>query len=327
MSNHAPGREPGRHRREIHVAQWLWPAAAVGGALVVTVLSIMVGTGGGDEDPGVDGGRLADGPSATSATGPTGATGRTDSPPSASTTPSAGPQTAVPPASLVTVPVYYVMDVEGVGPRLCRELHQVPAQGGRVRTALIEMFAGSPRDPDYESLWPRSTRVLGAVAAGGTVTVDLSGFVSVGAAFEGAAVDELVHTVMAADPGVRQVTLRVNGKAPPSAHADWSRPVTRAAALDALADVCILAPGEGEAVTSPVALTVDGGGWVGDVPLKVFGGSQEVASTSVTTPVGGFAMAETALALPPGTYELRAYAESGPDGALQLWDTRSFTVR
>lgn len=326
MSNHAPDREPGRHRREAHVAQWLWPAVAVGGALVVTVLSIMVGTRGGDEDPGVDGGRLADGPSATSA-GPTGATGRASSPPGASPTPSAGPQTAVPPASPVTVPVYYVMDVEGVGPRLCRELHQVPAQGSRVRTALIEMFAGSPRDPDYESLWPRSTRVLGAVAAGGTATVDLSGFVSLGATFEGAAVDELVHTVMAADPAVRQVTLRVNGKAPPSAHADWSRPVTRATALDALADVCILAPEEGEAVASPVALRVDGGGWVGDVPLKVFGGSEEVASTSVTTPVGGFAVAETALALPPGTYELRAYAENGPDGGLQLWDTRSFTVR
>jgi hypothetical protein len=28
-----------------------------------------------------------------------------------------------------------------------------------------------------------------------------------------------------------------------------------------------------------------------------------------------------------GTYELRAYNDSGEDGSLQLWDTKDFTVR
>ncbi|HET6693378.1 MAG TPA: GerMN domain-containing protein [Pedococcus sp.] len=338
MSNNPSERAP-EEPRAAEAAQWLWPAAAVVGALFVTALSLLLFTGGGDEDLGAGSGAPAGASSTTSTTRATGAPGVTvetrttgtgtpsGSPPATTTRSGAGSTTTVPPASLVTVPVYYVMDVEGVGPRLYREFHRVPAQGDQVRSALAEMFAGSPRDPDYRSLWPPSTRVLGVAAAGGSATVDLSGFVSLGAAFESAAVQQLVHTVTAAAPAFTQVTLRVNGQPPPSGHVDWSGPVTRARGLEALGNVWILAPDEGATVRSPVTVTVYGTGWGGSVPLKVFAGAEEIASTSVTTSLGGFAQAHTTVALPPGAYEVRAYNVSGLDETLQLWDSKGFTVR
>ena len=334
MSNNASDQVP-EEPRAAEAAQWLWPAAAVVGALFVTALSVLLFTGGGDEDLGAGSGAPAGASSTTSTTRAQGVTvetrtgtGTPSTSPRATTTRSgAGPTTTSPPASLVTVPVYYVMDVEGVGPRLYCEFHRVPAQGDPVRSALAEMFAGSPRDPDYRSLWPPSTRVLGVVAAGGSATVDLSGFVSLGAAFESAAVQQLVHTVTAAAPAFTQVTLRVNGQPPPSGHVDWSGPVTRARGLEALGNVWILAPGEGATVRSPVTVTVYGTGWGGSVPLKVFAGAEEIASTSVTTSLGGFAQAHTTIALPPGAYEVRAYNVNGLDETPQLWDSKGFTVR
>ena len=334
MSNNASDQVP-EEPRAAEAAQWLWPAAAVVGALFVTALSVLLFTGGGDEDLGAGSGAPAGASSTTSTTRAQGVTvetrtgtGTPSTSPRATTTRSgAGPTTTSPPASLVTVPVYYVMDVQGVGPRLYREFHRVPAQGDPVRSALAEMFAGSPRDPDYRSLWPPSTRVLGVVAAGGSATVDLSGFVSLGAAFESAAVQQLVHTVTAAAPAFTQVTLRVNGQPPPSGHVDWSGPVTRARGLEALGNVWILAPGEGATVRSPVTVTVYGTGWGGSVPLKVFAGAEEIASTSVTTSLGGFAQAHTTIALPPGAYEVRAYNVNGLDETPQLWDSKGFTVR
>jgi hypothetical protein len=228
----------------------------------------------------------------------------------------------------VSVPVYYAVDVEGVGPRLYREFHAVAAGGDKVATALTEMFTGSPRDPDYRSLWPTSTSVLSVKRlGGGVVQVDLSGFVQLGAAFEVAAVQQLVHTVTAAEPSNPSVSLLVNGAVPPSGHMDWSEPVKRSAPLETLSNVWILSPVQGATVPAPVKVSVYGTGWEGNVPLKVFKGSTEVASTQVTTMMGGFTQAQTTIDLPPGTYELRAYNDNGRDETLQLWDTKTFTVR
>jgi len=43
--------------------------------------------------------------------------------------------------------------------------------------------------------------------------------------------------------------------------------------------------------------------------------------------MGGFAQASTTISLAPGQYEVRAYNDNGRDATLQLWDTKSFTVR
>lgn len=240
------------------------------------------------------------------------------------TEPSTGPSSAAP---VRAIPVYYLADVSG-GPRLYRELHSLPVlNGSPALTAVTEMLRGTPVDPDYRSLWPTTVRVLSLTVSGDLATVDLSGFVSVGAAFEGASVQQLVYTVTAAEPTVHQVRLLVNGANPPSGHFVWSDPISRANALDTQANVWILAPTQGATVTSPVTVWVLGTGWEGYVPLKVFRGDTVVASTSVVTMMGGFAEARTTVTLEPGTYEVRAYNDNGRDDTLELWDTKTFTVR
>lgn len=236
-------------------------------------------------------------------------------------------------ATQITVPVYYLDDVAG-GPRLYREFHRVPSvTGGPVAAAVAAMLHLAARDPDYTSPWPAGTELTSVRVTdeqGARVaTVDLSRFVALGAAYEAAAVQQLVHTVTAADSSIAAVRVRVGGRVPASGHMDWSRPVRRASSLGTLSNVWILTPQQGQSVTSPVKVHVYGTGFEGNVPLKVFprGGSSAVATTFVTTMMGGYAEATTSIALPDGQYELHAYTDSGEDGSLILWDTKSFTVR
>jgi spore germination protein GerM len=225
------------------------------------------------------------------------------------------------------IPVYYIADVAN-GPRLYREFHSLPVlSGSPALTAVTEMLRGTPVDPDYSSLWPKAVTVRSLTVSGSLATVDLTGFVAVGSSFEVASVQQLVYTVTAAEPSVQQVRLLVNGAVPPSGHMDWSAPISRANALDTQANVWILAPAQGAAVTSPVTVSVLGTGWEGNVPLQFYMGDRLVAATHVTTMMGGFAQAQTTIVLPPGSYQIRAYNDNGRDGTLQLWDTKVFTVR
>ncbi len=225
------------------------------------------------------------------------------------------------------IPVYYISDVAN-GPRLYREFHSLPVlNGSPALTAVTEMLRGTPVDPDYSSLWPKTVSVRSLTISGSVATVDLTGFVAVGSSFEVASVQQLVWTVTAAESSVHSVRLLVNGGVPPSGHMDWSAPISRANALDTQANVWILAPAQGAAVTSPVTVSVLGTGWEGNVPLQFYMGQRLVAATHVTTMMGGFAEAQTTIQLMPGTYELRAYNDNGRDGTLQLWDTKTFSVR
>ncbi|MFZ1285866.1 MAG: GerMN domain-containing protein [Candidatus Phosphoribacter sp.] len=280
---------------------------------------------------GVSPGQPVTGPTTVTAT-PTGPTGTTSpSTTATSTAPATEPTTApLPPTSapgLLTVPVYYGADTVA-GPRLYREFRQVaPVSGRPIETAVTAMLSLPALDPDYTSFWPAATRVRSITRAGSVVTVDLSGYVTLGAAFESAALQQLVHTVTAADPTVTAIRLLVNGATPPSGHLDVSGPIVRAPALQTIANVWILSPGHGMSVTSPVTVGIYGTGFEGNVPIKVFKGTDEVASTFVTTMMGGFAEASAIVTLPPGTYEIRAYNDSGMDDSLQVWDTKTITVR
>jgi spore germination protein GerM len=268
-------------------------------------------------------------PSASAtAVAPSSAAGSATSQPApASTAPSTTAPTSASLGAVGAIPVYYLADVAG-GPRLYREFHALPfLNGSPALTAVTEMLRGAPVDPDYRSLWPTSVRVRSLTVSGDLATVDLTGFVAVGASFENASVQQLVYTVTAAEPSVHQVRLLVNGGLPPSGHYVWSEPVSRANALDIQANVSILGPTQGASVTSPVTVSVLGTGYEGYVPLKVYQGATVVASTSVVTMMGGFAEAKATFTLAPGSYEVRAYNDNGRDDSLQLWDTKAFTVR
>lgn len=223
--------------------------------------------------------------------------------------------------------IYYAADVPEFGPRLYREFAKVATCRDRITESLTHMFEVPPVDPDYTSLWKQSTEVLGVTTSGSTATVDVSEFPALGASFEAAAVQQLVWTATAAEKSVKSVRLLVNGRTPDSGHVDWSAPVSRGNALETLANVWILAPTEGASVSSPVKVRVYGTGWEGNVPIRVFQGDEQVASTYVTTMMGQFAEASTKIKLPAGEYVIKAYNDNGMDDSLDLWDTKAFTVR
>ncbi len=230
----------------------------------------------------------------------------------------------------VQVPVYYVAEaLPRIGPRLYREFRQVALlPGGRVATAVNAMLTLPPLDPDYRSDWAAAAVTLRSVTTSGPVaTVDLSRWLSLGAAAESMAVQQLVHTVTAADPAITSVRILVGGAVPSSGHLDLRGALTRARALDTLALVWILDPAQGASSGSPVTVRIYGTGFEGSIPLKVFRAGTEVTSTFVTTRMGELAEASTTIALSPGTYDLRAYNENMESGALEVWDSKTFTVR
>jgi len=230
----------------------------------------------------------------------------------------------------VTVPVYYLGTDQPVSPatfRLFREFHRVPScPGGVIETAVTAMLVVPPDDPDYASYWRPGTSVLSTDVTGTQAHVDLSDY-TIAEGAESATVQQLVWTVTAADPTVRRVRLTVDGTTPPTGSLDPAAfDAPRANALDTLAHVWILQPQQESTVGSPVRVRVYGTGYEGNVVLEVFRGDQVVRTTTVTTMMGGFALAGTTLRLPPGTYVLKAYNDNGRNGKLQLWDTKDFTV-
>lgn len=248
----------------------------------------------------------------------------------ASPSSTSGPTASPGGTGAIQVPVYYVAEaLPRLGPRLYREFRTVPTQpGGRIATAVHAMLTLSPLDPDYRSDWAAAGVTLRAVTTSGAVaTVDLSGWVAVGAAAESTAVQQLVHTVTAAEPSITSVRVLVAGATPPSGHLDLSRPLTRARALDILALVWILEPTQGAVGGSPVTVRIYGTGFEGTIPVKVFRDGGVVTSTVVTTRMGELAEASTSIMLSPGSYEIRAYNENMENGALDVWDSKAFTVR
>jgi len=306
---------------------WRRPAfALVAAALIgLAVGGAAVALNQGDDDKGSVFAKRTDDPD-TSTTEPT-----TDPSGSPSTPTTSAPSTTTGGGtSRVTVPVYYLQDVDG-DIRLYREFHPVTTTPqGTVNAALREMFGDRAVDPDYSSAWPADTKVLSVSRSGGTATVDLSTFPSVGSDAETKSVQQLVYTVTATDKNVKKVRLLVNGETPPSGVSDWSQPQSRAPMLDVQGLIWILKPTQGAKSESPVKVTVYGTAYEGNVILKVYGGGsfdQEVASTFVTTAMGEFREASTTISLDPGTYEVRAFDENAENGELIERDGKTFTVR
>lgn len=305
--------------------RWLWPAVAAAAILVIAIVVVLL-TRPGDETP-VAATTTSTGSTGTASTSPTTTSTGTAT---TATSPAPSPTTSSSPTSsgeTVLVPVYYVSDLAGQGPRLYREFHRAAQQPqGAVETAVTQMLSAKPADPDYSSLWPTTTSVTAVSVDGASATVDLSAFPSLDEASERIAVQQLVYTVTAADTAVSSVRVLVNGAAPSSASGDYSQPVGRATPMGTLSNVWILAPEHGSTVGSPVEVKVYGTGYEGNVPLLVFQGEKQVARTFVTTAQGDFAEASTSIELGRGEYELRAYNDNGRDGTLTLWDSKTFVV-
>ncbi len=281
------------HRR----TRWSWssPALAAAAALVVvagiiTVVAVNRPTG-----------------SAPSTSGPP-VSGSTTQSPSPSVTASGAP---------VALPVYYA-GVSGGEARLYREFHRV-VTSQPAADAVRQSIGVAPLDPDYRSLWPAGTTLVSYDRSGAVADVVLS------AAPEGylpVALQQIVHTVTAADPTVTSVRIAYG--------TTTGEPLARADADTVLPSVWLLSPTEGATTGSPVTL----GGTASVFEATV---SWEVDRTDGSKVAEGSAMASigapgrgpwsTTVSLPPGDYVAQAFEVSMKDGSRHWVDTKSFTVR
>lgn len=249
-----------------------------------------------------------------------------------SPTPSAPVSSTPSPTGTVRMTPMFVYFASDHG--LVRELWQVPA-GTPARAGALEAMLGTPRDPDYRSLWNPGTRVLGLSRSGGVITVDLSGEalpVSLGSATEALMVDTLIWTLTEAFEPTDTVTITVEGRPYESGHLSFDRPQGRATGPNSPIRLVVDTPAQGATV---------------DAPVRVAGlatAFEAVLEWTVTRPDGttvadgtartdeGMTLAPFAFDLPtldPGSYTLRVSVPdaSGGDGPTPASDTKDFTVR
>jgi hypothetical protein len=217
------------------------------------------------------------------------------------------------------------------GPRLYREFVRRPAAADPVRDALELMLAGQPDDPDYTSLWADGTSLRGVARDGTTARVDLSAQATQsggGSAFEAMTLQQLVHTVTAADPSLRAVRLLVEGEPVETlwGSADASQPLTRAPAAEVLAPVWLDVPEGGtvEGTFGGTAMVFEA-----TVSWDLRQGDRVVREGFSTATVGGPGRGEWSaeLDVPPGDYLLRAWESSAQDGSVTWLDTKRVTIR
>ena len=258
--------------------------------------------------------------------------------PTSPTSPTTG-ATRPAPVKGTRVAVYYLGPGGGANPRpvLYREFRDADRSRGAIRAAVEAMLRLRPLDADYESLWPRATRVNGVTVDGEVATVDLSAAArSRGAAGaqEEASVQQLVHTVTAAAPGVTGVRLRFDGRTEDSlwGHVDTTGTLRRAPHRSALGAVWVVEPAYGSRVArtftvAGVSSTFEAGvAWHVTRP-----GSGDKLAHGVTMGGGapGRGPFSVTVTLPAGTrgdVVFTAFDWSEKDGSVLDSDTKTYRV-
>ena len=241
------------------------------------------------------------------------------------------PSTSPSPAAGTTArAVYWIGADDPRGPRLYREFVPRPESADAVADAVALMLGGEPVDADYTSLWDAGTRLLGVERDGTTALVDLSQEASVnggGSAFEAATLQQLVHTVTAADPSLSDVQLLVEGEPVQTlwGSVDTSEPLRRDPAAQVLAPVWLdvaegaIVDGSFGGTATVFEATVSwelrrAGAVVDEGFSTASSGAPERGTWSATTD------------LPAGQYELRAWESSAQDGSVTWLDTKTVTI-
>ncbi len=255
--------------------------------------------------------------------------------PTPSTSTSATPTpTASATPTMATKPYaqYWVADTAG-GFRLYREFVHLEVTPDPIMTALKALIAGTPKDSDYVSLWPKETKVNSVVVVGNTATLDLTlGKMNVGAEVESLAIAQLVWTATAANTKVTQVQLTVDGKIVESiaGHVDATKPFKRGLTYEVLAPVWITSPEEGARVDAQgFKLSGMASTFEANVAWKVFQNGKLVQQGSTTAAEAAPAWKPWSVAisgLTPGKYMFIAMEYSPKDGSLVAQDTKNATL-
>lgn len=227
---------------------------------------------------------------------------------------------------------YWVGDTAR-GFRLYREFVRLELTPDPIATALKALLAGSPKDTDYVSLWPKETKINSVVVVGSTATVDLTlGKMNVGSEAESLAIAQLVWTATAADTAVKKIALTVDGKIVESiaGHVDATKPFTRGLTYEVLAPVWITSPEEGAQV-SAVGFKLSGmaSTFEANVAWKVFQNGKLVKQGSTLAAEAAPAWKPWSVSIPslvPGKYMFIAMEYSPKDGSLVAQDTKIATL-
>jgi hypothetical protein len=221
--------------------------------------------------------------------------------------------------------------------KLYREFHRLPAGDGGARARTIAaaadmLTAGSARDPDYRTGWPPGARVRDVRVGDGTVTVDIAGASrnNVGSEAAHQAVQQLVWTATAASgrPGLR---LLIDGQPVDElwGHVAVGGTLRRAAQEEVQARVWLIDPQHGATLGRTFTVNVTGYAYEGTIHIVARQGGRVVRQTFVTeSGEGKFGQAQTTLTLPPGSYTIEAYSDSGiSNGGKPFLDDHVVTVR
>lgn len=241
--------------------------------------------------------------------------------------------TPMPTPNTVQAKLFWVADT-GTAIRLFRESAAIERTATPGLTALRYLVSHEPVDPDYTSLWPRSTVINSVTIDGDRATVDIAKpSLNVGAEAESQAIQQLLWTLLAAEPRVRSMRITVDGRQVESlaGHVDATQPFRRPPAYEVVAIVWLLRPSEGQIIDGG-AVTLAGMActFEANVVWTIREGDKIVKSGSTTAAEAcptwsPWSVDVTGLA--PGTYIADAADYSAKDGTLLVRDTKTFTVR
>lgn len=233
------------------------------------------------------------------------------------------------------VPVYYVGD-SGGSFRLFREWRTVPDLGDPVESAVSAMMSLPPLDPDYSTPWVAPDE-LEVEREGSGITVDVSANAfsgSVGSELSALALQQLVYTATAAStldgPAATTVTILMDGAAADAwGHVRVGDPLTRAPQAEALSQVWILSPVEGEEVDAgEVRIRGYGASFEANFLWRVEGPGGPYEGYTLSDEGMGFGEFEFTVDLEPGTYTATVENTSGlGEGFVPHTDSKTFTVR
>ena len=251
--------------------------------------------------------------------------------PTASPTPT--PSTSTTPAVVTKAFAQYWVGDTVKGFRLYREFVPLEITPEPIMTSLKALIAGTPKDSDYVSLWPKETKINSVVVVGNTATVDLTlGKMNVGSEAESMAIAQLVWTATAAQTSVKHIALTVDGKTVESiaGHVDATKPFSRGLTYEVLAPVWITSPSE-DAQLSAVGFKLSGmaSTFEANVAWKVFQNGKLVQQGSTTAAQAAPAWAPWSVVIKgllPGKYMFIAMEYSPKDGSLVAQDTKNATL-
>ena len=263
--------------------------------------------------------------------------------PAGTESPSATPSAAASIPEATPLPVsqdytFYFVAETVRGLRLYKEVHTVDAAENELGSdkglnALTMLITGQlpPFDGDHQTLWKSGSKVIGISREGGVATVDLSlGRFDVGAEAEQRAIDQIIWTLTANDPGVTSVKFTVDGQSVETlaGHVDATETFVPGFSYDVLASVGIDQLDRSD-VTSPVVITGMACTFEANVSWELLQNKKIIdsgATTAASACPDRSAWKIELGELAPGKYTIRVFDLSAEDGSLVSEDDKDFTV-